>query len=558
MKQSKDREMKLIFVIIFLIFAAFLVMPVVRLLGKSFLGDAGITGAFYREMFAKRGFLGIVGNSFKVSAYSAFLTTVIAFLIAYTIHYTNVNKGLKKAMRQVAVLPMLLPTITYGFAIMYSFGKEGLLTKIAGRQFFQIYGMKGLLLGYIIYTLPISFMLIFNAMTYIDKKYIVVSRVMGDNPFSTFLITVIRPLLGTLAASFIQSFFLSFTDFGIPAAVGGKYEVVAGVLYDQMLGSVPNFNRGAVVAVVMLIPSVISIMLLRYLEKYNVRYNKISTIEIRKHRVRDILCGGMSALICLSILSIFLVIFIIPFVREWPYEISFTLDNVKNVLRDSELSNVYGNSLYTAFFTALLGTLVAYGSALVTARSKVNKILKSIIEGIALVTNTIPGMVLGLAFLFVFSGTKLQSTFAIIVICNVIHFFATPYLMMKESLAKMNASWETTAMLMGDSWLKTIIRVVTPNALSTIIEVFSYYFINAMVTISAVIFIAGARTMVLTTKIKQAFSITTNTMKSLYCHCYFCLRTLYVKQYSVILRNVNIKCRAWRKERRQRQWQLLS
>ena len=41
------------------------------------------------------------------------------------------------------------------------------------------------------------------------------------------------------------------------------------------------------------------------------------------------------------------------------------------------------------------------------------------------------------------------------------------------------------------------------NAVSTIIEVFSYYFINAMVTISAVIFIAGARTMVITTKIKQ-------------------------------------------------------
>ena len=118
-------------------------------------------------------------------------------------------------------------------------------------------------------------------------------------------------------------------------------------------------------------------------------------------------------------------------------------------------------------------------------------------------TNTIPGMVLGLAFLFAFSGTGLQSTFAILVLCNVIHFFSTPYLMMKESLAKMNASWETTAMLMGDNWLKTIVRIVTPNALSTIIEVFSYYFINAMVTISAVIFLAGARTMVITTKIKQ-------------------------------------------------------
>lgn len=58
-------------------------------------------------------------------------------------------------------------------------------------------------------------------------------------------------------------------------------------------------------------------------------------------------------------------------------------------------------------------------------------------------------------------------------------------------------------MLMGDNWLKTIARVVTPNALSTLLEVFSYYFVNAMVTVSAVIFIAGARTMVITTKIQE-------------------------------------------------------
>lgn len=67
----------------------------------------------------------------------------------------------------------------------------------------------------------------------------------------------------------------------------------------------------------------------------------------------------------------------------------------------------------------------------------------------------------------------------------------------------MNAGWETTGKLMGDSWLKTILRVVTPNASSSLLEVFSYYFINSMITISALIFIAGARTMVLTTKIKQ-------------------------------------------------------
>ena len=56
------------------------------------------------------------------------------------------------------------------------------------------------------------------------------------------------------------------------------------------------------------------------------------------------------------------------------------------------------------------------------------------IEGIALITNTIPGMVLGLAFLFCFSGTSLQSTFLILVLCNMIHYFSTPYLMMKAGI----------------------------------------------------------------------------------------------------------------------------
>lgn len=158
---------------------------------------------------------------------------------------------------------------------------------------------------------------------------------------------------------------------------------------------------------------------------------------------------------------------------------------------------------YLQQISAALGTLVAYGAALITARSTLAAGYKRVIESIALVTNAIPGMVLGVAYLFLFFGTSLQNTLLLMILCNVVHYFSTPYLMMKNSLSKMNAGWETTAMLMGDSWLKTILRVVTPNARSSLIEVFSYYFINSIVTISALIFIAGARTMVLTTMIKQ-------------------------------------------------------
>lgn len=214
------------------------------------------------------------------------LTTLLAFLLAYTIHYTNIPKGYKGLICKAAVVPMLLPTITYGFAIIYSFGKQGLITQLLGKQLFEIYGFNGLLLGYVIYTLPISFLLVSNTMEYIDKKFTIVSRIMGDKPLTTFAATVVRPLLGTLAASFVQCFFLCFTDYGIPASVGGEYDVVATVLYNEMLGSIPNFNTGSAVAMLMLIPSIVTIALLHYLEKYNIRYNKISNIEIRKNVVR--------------------------------------------------------------------------------------------------------------------------------------------------------------------------------------------------------------------------------------------------------------------------------
>lgn len=499
----KNTELKIIFLLILLFFAMFLFYPAIRLAYKSFQCNGSLGFSNYVDVITGKDFISALLNSINISVVSALISTFIAFIMAYTINYTNTNKYIKKIIGAIAVLPMFLPTITYGFAIIYSFGKQGLITKLLGFQLFDIYGYKGLLMGYLIYTIPISFMLINNTIMYIDKKFMIVSRVMGDNKLSTLWITILRPLVGTFACSVIQCFFLCFTDFGIPASVGGKFNVVASVLYDTMLGAIPDFNKGAVVAIVMLLPSVISIIGLNVMEKYNIRYNKISAVELTKSKIRDVLCSVTSLFVVLTILIIFCVIAIVPFVKGWPYDFSFTFDNVLKVFSDNTLIGVFENSLIVAILTAVIGTVIAYGATLITARSNLSNRVKKILEGTAVATNTIPGMVLGIAFLLSFKGSPIHNTYAIIIICNIVHFFSTPYLMMKNSLSKMNRSWETTARLMGDNWMKTIIRIVTPNAFSTLLEVFSYYFVNAMVTVSAVIFITGARTMVITTKIKE-------------------------------------------------------
>ncbi len=503
MHHKEKSEIKIVFWAVIAVFAVFLALPMGYLVRQSLSANGSFGLENYAETLANGRFLHSFGNSFLISGASALITTILAFFLAYTVNNTALPRRIRKIIGGLTISPMFLPTITYGFVIIYSFGKEGLLTTILGFQPFDIYGFNGMLLGYVIYTLPIAFLLINNTFKYIDKNFAIVSRIMGDTPIQTFFCTAVRPLVGTLGAAFIQAFTLSFTDFGIPASIGGQFDVVAIHLYNEMLGAIPNFTGGSTIAVIMLLPSIISIILIGYLERYNFRYNKISRQEIKSNPVRDTICASGSLILLGGIIAIFAVMFVVPFVRSWPYEPSLTFDNIIRLLKSPNLTGIYENSLLVAFFTSAAGTFLAYGASLVTARSELHGAARSIINGIALVTNTIPGMVLGIAYLFAFSGTSLQNTFLILIVCNVIHFFTTPYLMGKSSLEKMNKGWEATASLMGDSWIKTMFRVVIPNSMGTILEIFSYYFINSMITISAIIFLVGARTAVLTTKIKE-------------------------------------------------------
>lgn len=500
------KEQRTILAVVFILFTAFLIIPLVLILYFSFGADTGPTGAYYGSVLTAPKFWRAMRNSCCISLLAAFLTTCFAFFIAYSIHYTRIPRPLKAIANLSARLPMLLPTITYGFAIIYAFGKKGLLTMtiFRGRQLFDIYGVGGMTIGYIIYTLPISYVLISDALAYIDPKYQIISRVLQDRPPRTFYTTIFRPLLSTLATSLIQSFFFSFTDYGIPMAVGGKTEMVATYLYDQMLGSLPDFSKGSVVAIMMLVPSVVSVVLLTWMERFNIRYTSRSEIELRKNPARDIFWGILSGCICVFVLGVFATIFVVPSVTSWPYRLTPTWEHFRDVFSDTELTRTYLNSLYTAVLTAIFGTILAYAAGLVSARCRLaSKKPKRLLDTLALVINTIPGMVLGVAYLLTFTGTSLMNTFFLIIVSTIIHYFSTPYLMMKGALEKMDASWETTAFLMGDSWIKTVWRIITPNAIRTLAEIFRYYFVSAMVTVSAVIFIVGAKTMVLTTKIKE-------------------------------------------------------
>jgi iron(III) transport system permease protein len=496
-----NKMMKLIFLPILIFFLFFLIVPLLYMFWQSFKIGNVVTIQNYIDALQNIEIREAFINSFKVSFVASVITTILAFLLAYAVHFTTMHRHAKKLVQIGITLPMLLPTITYGFVLIYTFGNQGILTKLVGQPLFTIYGYNGLVLGYVLYTLPVAFILMQNSMQYIDKRFLLVSILMHDHSLRRFYHTVFRPMLGTIGGAFILTFILSFTDFGIPASVGGNYTVIATELYQAMLGSIVHFERGAVISVLMLVPAVLGVALLTILERFNFHYKQGGRSDLVKHRLRDTLFTIYSIVCVTIVFIIFATMFIVPFTKGYPYNFSFTLEHVQNVLAEKDLIKVYVNSLIVAVLTAILGVVITFLSALLNVRTPLKG--RKSLDVASMITNTVPGMVLGLSYLFFFNGSSLKGTFFIIVACNIVHFFTTPYLMAKNSLQKMDPTWEVTAELLKDSWLKTVRRIILPNIRPTIYQMFSYFFLNAMVTVSGVIFLVSTKTMLVSTRIKE-------------------------------------------------------
>ena len=102
----------------------------------------------------------------------------------------------------------------------------------------------------------------------------------------------------------------------------------------------------------------------------------------------------------------------------------------------------------------------------------------------------IPGIVLGLSYIIFFHGSAIYGTIWIVVIMNGIHFFSSPYLMMYNTLGKVNPNLEAAGSTLGIKRWRIVMDVILPKVRGTVLEMFSYFFVNSLVTISAVSFLS--------------------------------------------------------------------
>lgn len=463
-----------------LIFAFFLIVPLIIILTKA-------GGNDYSYVFQDNRFFDGLKNSLLYSFVGAAISTVLATLVAYLLSRIHI-KG-KKWIVLGLTIPMLIPTISIGLGVKEMFKSTGVFNMLFHTGFDGL-GYFDLILGSTIFSFPIAFLLIYDAFLYEDRSVYDAANTLGISRLRTFFSITIPYLKSALISAFFSAFILIFADYGLPLEVGGKVTTLPTYLYNSMKGTYINYGRAAVVCLVLLTPALLSFII--------DIFNKESASGAAKEELIKPSKTFTNVSLVIIILSILLlaipqIVFILmAFVEFFPNDMSITLRHFEDAFNPNSaiyIGESLSISLIVSLLAGIIGTIFAYVTAYLSTRAKGK--LKKPLHLFSIVTLAVPGLVLGAGYYFFFKGTRgvFYDTILIIVIANIIHYFSSPYLMARNAFNKIDKNYETVADTLGVSRFKLFFTVMIPNSVSTILAMFSYFFINSMITISAVMFL---------------------------------------------------------------------
>ena len=482
--------------------ALFLALPLLAILIKSVTdGDGAWVGlSVMTGIIAGDGFLAMVGRSLAVGMVTTLLVVPAAYAFAYGLTRTRLpGKGL---LRITALLPLLAPSLLPGIALVYLLGNQGLLKGLTGGA--TIYGFWGIVVGEAFYTFPHALMILLTGLALADGRLYDAARAMGAGHWRTFM-TVTLP--GTRYAVFSACcvvFTLTVTDFGVPKVVGGDYNVLAMEAYKAVVGQ-QNFSKGAAIGLMLLLPAVLTFVLDRRLRARQGAQmsGRAQPYAAGPNRRRD---AAFLALACVMAALILLIVGVAvwaSFVKMWPYNLSMSLRSYDFDNMDGGGWLAWRNSLELAFCTALLGTAAVFSGAWmmekVPARGAAARGLRGLAGMLALMPMAVPGLVLGLGYIFFFNSPSnplnlLYGTMPLLVLCTIVHFYTSAHLTATTALNALDPEFEAASASLKVPRLTTFLRVTLPMCLPAALDVARYLFVSAMTTVSAVVFLYSPKT----------------------------------------------------------------
>lgn len=268
-KKSKTK----IFIIIFLIIAV--LYPLIEMLVRVEWSD-------FSKLVTSHNFIESLTNSLFVTTIATIISIAIAYVLAFTLNRTNIKH--RAVLKVLLTLPMLIPSISHGLGLINLFGVNGIISKALS---FNIIGSIGIIMGSIIYSFPVAFLMLDDGFNYIDNSMYDAAKTLGLNKWQTFKKVTLCYLKKPIISATFAVFTMIFTDYGVPLAVGGKFLTLPVFLYKEVIGLL-DFSRGTIIGLFLLVPAFISFLFDNFTKDHTNTSNNKGYI-IPKNKLRDIL-----------------------------------------------------------------------------------------------------------------------------------------------------------------------------------------------------------------------------------------------------------------------------
>jgi len=486
---------------IVLVLVAFLALPLLAILRQAVENDAGrFVGVANFVRYARTpALLQSVWNSLWVSAAVTAITVPLAFGFAYAL--TRSCMPAKGLLRGIALVPLLAPSLLSALSLLYWFGNQGVLKALMqdlGIE--QIYGAPGIVLAECLATFPHTLMILISALALADARLYEAADAMGTTRWRKFLtITLPGARYGLMSAALV-TFTLAITDFGIPKVIGGNFNVLATDVFKLVIGQ-QDFSGGAVVAILLLAPAALTFGL-----DYAVQRRQTAMLTARAvpyvprpSRGFDLAMTAFCGVIALLMLAMLAMAVFASLATFWPYNLTPSLKHYVYGLVDNEVATGFLNSLKMAAGTALVGTTLVFVGAYLQEKTRGLEGLRGALRMLAITPMAVPGLVLGLGYIFFFNAPAnplngLYHTLTLMTLCTAVHFYTTGHLTAVTALKALDAEFEAVSASLKVPWYRTFGRVTLPICTPVLVDIARYFFINAMTTISAVVFLYSPET----------------------------------------------------------------
>ena len=450
----------------------------------------------FSNYFSTPALFNSIKNSLFIAVISTVITVTLAFWFAYALNRSCMR--FKGAFRLIAMAPILVPSLLPGIALVYLFGNQGMLKELLFGA--SIYGPIGIIIGSVFFTFPHAFLIISTALAISDARLYEAAVSLRASPWRTFwTVTIPSARYGLISAGFVV-FNLVITDFGLPKVIGGQFNMLAVDIYKQVIGQ-QNFEMGAVVSVVLIVPAIFAFALDRYVQSKQVATLSSRSVPFQPSpdAKMDRIFLIYSSLVGVFIIGILAVCQFAALIKFWPYDLSLSLNNYQFDRMDGGGWASYYNSIKLGLLTAVIGTSVIFFGAYLVEKSNGFRVGRSLFQMIAMLPMAIPGMVLGLAYIFFFNNPAnplnwIYGTMAILVISAVTHFYTVSHLTAVTALKQMDREFESVSSSLKQPTLKLFSRVTVPVCLPAVLDISIYLFVNAMTTVSAVGFLYSPKT----------------------------------------------------------------